>query len=226
MKVVLLLITMATVANAGAYKYHHLSNPSVYQPRRTYYHHQPTSFYRPRSTVYQPRRTFYHHNVNKWNQPHFGIPTYAPKTPDTRIKPVEEENDVVQVAIEAGGFETLLELVEQEGLTDRLKDDECKTVLAPTNEVFDQRPPGALDGLIETDTVADVLVKHVIPQCLTSDQIESGFVKTAGGVEIELIKNPEDGSVQIKSGTGLYKIVQSDILASNGVIHVVDGVFV
>jgi uncharacterized surface protein with fasciclin (FAS1) repeats len=133
--------------------------------------------------------------------------------------------NVVDVATEAGGFETLLRLVEQEGLTDRLKDDECKTVLAPTNEVFDQLPPGALDNLVETNTVVDVLVKHVIPQCLTSDQIESGFVKTAGGVEIELIKNP-DGSVEIKSGTGLYKIVQSDISASNGLIHVVDGVFV
>jgi uncharacterized surface protein with fasciclin (FAS1) repeats len=203
MKVVLLLITMATVANAGGYMYRHSSNPSVYQPRRTYYHHQPTYVYGPRQTVYQPKMT-----------------------PDTRIKPVEEKNDVIQVATNAGGFETLLALVEQEGLTDRLKDDECKTVLAPTNEVFDQLPTGALDGLVEADMVTDVLLKHVILQCLTSDQIESGFVKTAGGVEIEFIKNPEDGSVQIKSGTGLYNVVLADISASNGVIHVVDGVFV
>ena len=79
-------------------------------------------------------------------------------------------------------------------------------------------------GLIESGDGAKILVKHVIPQCLNSDQIESGPVETLGGETIEFVKQA-DGKLQIKSGTEIYNVTATDVKASNGIIHVVDGVF-
>jgi uncharacterized surface protein with fasciclin (FAS1) repeats len=241
MKLVLLLVataTLASLANAGPHYFYRGSpnfgtayyHPGYYQPspwQYSYRQYQPTNTYFYRYNHRPYGFPAYHGSFTTVPKP-VVIPTDKPETTwtgiDARLKP--DLDDVVEVAKSAGGFETLLELVNKEGLIDRLKDGDCKTVLAPRNNVFEQLPVGTLDGLIADNKVSEILVRHVIPQCIGLEQIQSGPVLTAGGQEIEFIKNDIDGTVQIRSGTGLYNIVKANIPASNGVIHVVDGLFV
>lgn len=130
-----------------------------------------------------------------------------------------------ETAKDLGTFNELLGFVDKVGFTETLEDSNCKTVLAPPDDIFNQLPPGALDGLIESGEGAEILVKHVIPECIPSDDIESGPIATAGGELIEFIKQA-DGKLQIKSGSGTYNVTSTDTQASNGIIHVVDGIFV
>merc|ERR1712156_117017 len=133
------------------------------------------------------------------------------------------EGDVVDVAIAAGNFQTLVKLLTDLDLVDALRADPAQTIFAPSDEAFAKLPEGTLKNLTTEETLAIVL-RHVVGgvTVLAAD-VTTGPVKTAGGEMIDLIKT-DQGGVQISYLGNLIDVVIPDVIASNGVIHVIDNV--
>ncbi|MFP4328025.1 MAG: fasciclin domain-containing protein [Paracoccaceae bacterium] len=129
--------------------------------------------------------------------------------------------DIIDTAIEADGFETLVAAVEAAGLTETLKGDGPFTVFAPTDDAFAALPTGTLDTLLEPgnrDQLTSILTYHVIPGEVMSDDLSDGMTATTvNGAEVTI--GTEDG-VTVEGAN----VVTADIEASNGVIHVIDAV--
>ena len=116
--------------------------------------------------------------------------------------------------------------VQAADLVKTLSDPGDFTVFAPTNDAFDKIPADDLNGLLkDKPALTAVLLRHVLPSRIMARDIPSGTttVKTAGGEEIDVIKN--GNSVSIKSSAGTAKVITTDIDTSNGVVHLVDTVF-
>lgn len=128
--------------------------------------------------------------------------------------------DIVQVAVEAGSFETLVTAVKAADLVETLKGKGPFTVFAPTDAAFAKLPKGALDGLIaDKSALTSVLTYHVVAgKVLAADVITKSAVSTVNGQSIDI--KVADGKVYVNGA----QVVKTDILASNGVIHVIDGV--
>merc|ERR1711997_91023 len=134
--------------------------------------------------------------------------------------PVEKAaapQDVVDVAVNAGAFTTLVKIVSDHGLVDTLKDAEALTVFAPSDEAFAKLPEGTLESLSAEDAKA-IILRHVV-----AAKVPAAAVSTLGGEAIDLIKT-DDGGVQIKYNGNTVNVVTADVMASNGVIHVIDNV--
>jgi uncharacterized surface protein with fasciclin (FAS1) repeats len=118
------------------------------------------------------------------------------------------------------GFTTLVAAVDAAGLTETLSNDGPFTVFAPTDEAFKALPEGALEGLLaDKKALTNVLLFHVV----------KGEVKAADVVKLESAEmlNGEKAKVKVKKDTVMIagvKVVKTDIIASNGVIHVIDAV--
>ena len=128
--------------------------------------------------------------------------------------------DIVQTAEDAGGFTTLLAAVEAAGLVDTLKGDGPFTVFAPTDEAFAALPAGTLEALLaDTEALSQILLYHVVAGQVTAEQVvELDTAQTVEGSEITI--RVEDDKVFINDA----EVVATDILTSNGVIHVIDQV--
>lgn len=128
--------------------------------------------------------------------------------------------DIVDTAVEAGSFTTLVTAVEAAGLVDTLKGEGPFTVFAPTDEAFAALPEGALEGLLaDIPSLTDVLLYHVVPgKVMAADVVGLTSATTAQGSDLEIIV--EDGKVMIDGAM----VVTTDIETSNGVIHVIDAV--
>lgn len=130
--------------------------------------------------------------------------------------------DIVEVARDAGSFGTLLAAVDAAGLTDTLRGPGPFTVFAPTDDAFAALPAGTVESLLEPenlDMLTSILTLHVVgAEVLAADAIAAGSAETLNGqsVTIEEI----DGAVFVGGAT----VVQPDVRASNGVIHVIDAV--
>jgi uncharacterized surface protein with fasciclin (FAS1) repeats len=130
---------------------------------------------------------------------------------------------IVDTAKEAGQFSTLLQAAEAAGLVDTLKGDGPFTIFAPNDDAFAQLPEGELDELLKPenrDQLAEILTFHVIAEEVTSDEM-AGKMK-----ELETVQG---GMIEINSAGRMTKVeqaavIQPDIDASNGVIHVIDQV--
>ncbi|NNC41145.1 MAG: fasciclin domain-containing protein [Acidimicrobiia bacterium] len=129
--------------------------------------------------------------------------------------------DIIATATEAGSFTTLLAAVEAAGLTETLQGEGPFTVFAPTDEAFAALGEETINGLLEdTETLSQILLYHVV----------SGEVLAASVVELEAATTVqgEDISIAIVDGgvvlNGTSNVVTTDILTSNGVIHVIDAV--
>ena len=122
-------------------------------------------------------------------------------------------------------FSTLLTAVGAADLAETLAGEGPFTVFAPTNEAFAALPEGTLDTLLEPENqelLTDVLTYHVVPAEVMAADVESGDVETVNGATFNVAV--EDGVV-ITDGQGNQALVtQTDIEASNGVIHVIDAV--
>ena len=133
-----------------------------------------------------------------------------------------EMGDIVEVAEAAGDFSTLLTAVEAAGLVETLEGDGPFTVFAPTDEAFAALPEGTLDALlVDTEALTQVLLYHVVPGAVTAEQVvelDSAQTVEGGSVSIRV----EDGKVLINDA----EVIATDVLASNGVIHVIDEVIV
>lgn len=129
--------------------------------------------------------------------------------------------DLVGTAVADERFSTLVAAVQAAGLVDTLQSDGPFTVFAPTNEAFDKLPAGTVDSLLgDIPTLTDILLYHVVPgRVVSGDVIGVSNAPTAQGSSIDV--SVSGGSVILN---GDSRVVATDILATNGVIHVIDTV--
>jgi uncharacterized surface protein with fasciclin (FAS1) repeats len=127
--------------------------------------------------------------------------------------------DIVDTAVAAGSFNTLVTAVKAAGLVDTLKSDGPFTVFAPTDDAFAKVPEKTLSALLaDPESLKAVLLYHVVPgKVMASDVVELTSAKTALGQTLSINVS---GGVKI----GSANVVQTDVETSNGVIHVIDTV--
>lgn len=134
------------------------------------------------------------------------------------------EKDIVDTAVAAGSFKTLVAAVKAAGLVETLKGEGPFTVLAPTDEAFAKLPKGTVEKLLlpeNKESLVALLTYHVIPmKAMAADviKLDGKGVKSVEGTEIPVMV--EGKSVMV----GKAKVTKTDIAASNGVIHVIDTV--
>jgi len=130
-----------------------------------------------------------------------------------------QEKDIVDTAVSAGNFTTLVKAVQAAGLVDTLKGPGPFTVFAPTDEAFAKLPAGTVEGLLANpDKLKAVLTYHVVAGKVMSADVKPGKVKTVEGSQATI--RTSGGNVMIDGA----KVVKADIECSNGVIHVIDSV--
>lgn len=130
--------------------------------------------------------------------------------------------DIVDTAVEAGSFKTLAAALQAAGLVDTLKGKGPFTVFAPTDEAFAKLPKGTVESLLKPenkDQLIAILTYHVVPGKVTADQVvELSGDTTVNGQRIDISTNY--GKVSVDNAT----VTATDVMASNGVIHVIDRV--
>jgi len=127
--------------------------------------------------------------------------------------------DIVDTAVSAGQFKTLVKAVQEAGLVDTLKGKGPFTVFAPTDEAFAKLPAGTLEALLmDKQKLASILTYHVVPGKVMAAQVKAGPVKTVQGQSLTV--RTMNGAVMVDNAN----VVKTDIVASNGVIHVIDSV--
>jgi len=129
--------------------------------------------------------------------------------------------DIVDTAV-AGNFNTLVAAVKAAGLVDTLKGPGPFTVFAPTDEAFAKLPPGTLESLLKPENKAklqSILTYHVVPgKSMAQDVVKIHSAKTVEGQNITI--KTVNGGVMVDGA----HVTKTDIVTSNGVIHVIDSV--
>lgn len=126
--------------------------------------------------------------------------------------------DIVDTAIAAGSFKTLVTAVQAAGLVETLKGPGPFTVFAPTDEAFAKIPKDKLDALLkDKKALTAVLTYHVVPGKVMAADVKAGQVKTVQGSSLTVTTK---GGVKVDNAN----VVKTDIGTSNGVIHVIDSV--
>ncbi len=147
----------------------------------------------------------------------------APTTPTTAPTTAPQSADIVDTAVAAGNFKTLAAALGAAGLVETLKGPGPFTVFAPTDEAFAKLPAGTVDTLLKPEnkaTLAGILTYHVV----------AGDVKAAEVVKLKYAETVQGGDLKIKVvGSDVFvndtiKVTKTDIIAKNGVIHVLDAV--
>lgn len=128
--------------------------------------------------------------------------------------------DIVDTAVAAGNFQTLVSAVEEAGLVDTLKGEGPFTVFAPTDEAFAKIPQDQLESLLANKTqLTAVLTYHVVAgKVMSTDLTDDMAVATVQGENVTI--NLDEGGVMVNDA----KVVQADIECSNGVVHAIDTV--
>lgn len=127
--------------------------------------------------------------------------------------------DIVDTAIAAGSFNTLVSAVQAAELVDTLKGDGPFTVFAPTDEAFAKIPADQIEALLANKTqLTEVLTYHVVAGEAMSSDLENGM----------MVETLQGGNLSINTTEGVMvndaKVMQADITCTNGVIHVIDTV--
>ncbi len=126
--------------------------------------------------------------------------------------------DIVDTAVKAGNFTTLVTAVKAAGLVDTLKGPGPFTVFAPTDAAFAKVPKAQLDALLaDKAKLTKVLTYHVVSGKVMAKDVKAGKVKSVEGSELTLAT---DGGVTVDGA----KVVAADVAADNGVIHAIDTV--
>jgi len=129
-----------------------------------------------------------------------------------------QAKDIVDTAVGAGSFNTLVTALKAAGLVDTLKGPGPFTVFAPTDAAFAKIPKADLDALLQDKgKLSAVLTYHVVAGKVMAKDVKAGKVKTVQGSELTL---GTMGGVTVDAA----KVTQADIVADNGVIHVIDSV--
>ena len=130
--------------------------------------------------------------------------------------------DIVQTAVDAGSFNTLVAAVKAAGLVETLKGKGPLTVFAPTDAAFAKLPAGTVEALLaDPQKLASILTFHVVPgKVMAADIVKANGAKpaTANGQSLDIVVR--DGKVLVNGAN----VVTADVVASNGVIHVIDTV--
>lgn len=130
--------------------------------------------------------------------------------------------DIVDTAASAGSFNTLVAAVKAADLVDTLKSDGPFTVFAPTDEAFSKLPAGTLESLLKPENkskLVSILTYHVVSgKVLAKDVVNLHSAKTVNGKELKI--DVSGNKVMVDNAT----VVKTDIIATNGVIHVIDEV--
>jgi uncharacterized surface protein with fasciclin (FAS1) repeats len=133
-----------------------------------------------------------------------------------------QEKDIVDTAVAAGSFKTLAAALQAAGLVETLKGKGPFTVFAPTDEAFAKLPAGTVENLLKPENkekLKAVLTYHVVAGKVTAAQVTKlKSAKTVQGGEAKISVN--GGKVMVDNAN----VVKTDIMASNGVIHVIDTV--
>ena len=127
--------------------------------------------------------------------------------------------DIIETAVKAGSFSTLVTAIKAAGLVDTLKGAGPFTVFAPTDEAFAKLPAGTVEALLQDlPKLKKILTYHVV----------SGKVMAADVVKLKSAKTVEGSDVKIDASNGVKvndsTVVTPDVAADNGVIHVIDAV--
>ena len=138
------------------------------------------------------------------------------------VRAEDAKKDIVDTAVSAGSFKTLVAAVKAAGLVDTLKGAGPFTVFAPTDEAFAKLPAGTVEDLLKPENkekLVSILTYHVVPaKAMAKDVAGLPTAKTVNGKELKL--KADGGKVMVDKAT----VVKADIEASNGVIHVIDAV--
>lgn len=136
--------------------------------------------------------------------------------------PADKGDDIVDIAASNDDFSTLVAAVTAADLVDTLKSDGPFTVFAPTNAAFAALPAGTVETLLlpeNKDQLVKVLTYHVVPGAVTSDQLVGKRVR---------VGTVQGQNVHINGRNGVHvnqsRVTTADIMATNGVIHVIDKV--
>ncbi|MBP6007645.1 MAG: fasciclin domain-containing protein [Rhodoferax sp.] len=131
-----------------------------------------------------------------------------------------QAKDIVDTAVGAGTFKTLAAALTAAGLVDTLKGKGPFTVFAPTDEAFAKIPKADLDALLKDKAkLTSVLTYHVVAGKVMAADVKAGKVKTVQGSELTVTTA---GGVKVNDA----HVVKTDIVADNGVIHVIDSVVI
>mgnify|MGYP001005037616 CR=1 FL=1 len=129
-----------------------------------------------------------------------------------------QAKDIVDTAVSAGQFKTLAAALQAAGLVDTLKGKGPFTVFAPTDEAFAKIPKAQLDALLaDKAKLTAVLTYHVVPGKVMAADVKAGKVKTVQGSDLTIATA---GGVKVDNAN----VIKTDIVADNGVIHVIDSV--
>jgi uncharacterized surface protein with fasciclin (FAS1) repeats len=133
-----------------------------------------------------------------------------------------DKKDIVDTAVAAGSFSTLAKALTAAGLIETLKTAGPFTVFAPTDEAFAKLPSGTLEDLLKPENkekLKSILTYHVVAgEVKAADVIKLQSAKTVNGQELKIAV--KDGTVMVDNA----KVTNTDIMCSNGVIHVIDSV--
>ncbi|MEM7278306.1 MAG: fasciclin domain-containing protein [Pseudomonadota bacterium] len=133
-----------------------------------------------------------------------------------------QKADIVDVAIEAGQFNTLAAALKAADLVDTLKGDGPFTVFAPTDAAFAKLPEGTVESLLlpeNKDQLIAILTYHVVPGAVKAAKVvDLSSAKTVNGADIAIAVS--NGAVTVDNAT----VIKTDIADANGVIHVIDSV--
>ena len=131
-----------------------------------------------------------------------------------------QAKDIIDTAVAAGSFKTLATALQAAGLVDTLKGKGPFTVFAPTDEAFAKIPTSDLDALLKDKAkLTAVLTYHVVAGQVMAKDVKAGKVKSVQGTELTL---GTTGGVTVDGA----KVIKADIVADNGVIHVIDSVVI
>ncbi|QDU90781.1 Immunogenic protein MPT70 precursor [Pirellulimonas nuda] len=137
----------------------------------------------------------------------------------------EKPKDIVDTAVGTEGFKTLVAAVKAAGLVDALKGEGPFTVFAPTDKAFEALPKGTLETLLKPENkkkLAGILTYHVVPgKVLAADVVKMNGAKVDTLLEDKPVTiKVEEGKVYVDNA----EVVATDVMCSNGVIHVIDAV--
>lgn len=130
------------------------------------------------------------------------------------------QKDIVDTAVGAGQFKTLVKLVQEADLVDALRGEGPFTVFAPTDAAFSKLPKAQVEALLkDKEALRQVLLYHVVPgKVMSKDVVKLKSAKTLQGAEVKI--RVQNKTVRINDA----RVVKADIECTNGVIHVIDKV--
>lgn len=143
---------------------------------------------------------------------------HALETKDHHV--ASRSNTIANIASSNGSFDVLTALLKQAKLVGVLDGDTEFTVFAPTDDAFGRLPKGTIESLFQEENkelLATILTYHVVPGTVLSTDLTSGSVDSVAGIPLEIALG---SGVQVNRAN----VVQADIAADNGVIHVIDAV--